>query len=343
MADWGTLGAALAIGFFGSSHCIGMCGGISGALGLAVPGQKPAWPRLIGYSTGRVASYAVMGLLVGFLGAYLATDIAAGLAPLRVIAGLMLIAMALYLADWWRGLVWLERGGAVLWRGLQPLSRKLLPVNSTPQAIALGALWGWLPCGLVYSALAFALAQGSGPQAALAMLAFGLGTVPAVLATGAAAARLRTLVQKPGVRLGMALLVCVFGVWTLWGAAGHGAHGSHANHKSGGGTGAHEAHPADHSSHMHDARPTDHPVPNSAIEPSHSEGGDSTAAEGGSGDVQGHDSRHMQHSQHGDRPPGEQQNSHHQHAHHQHGSESGAEHGHEGSPAVEETGAGTED
>jgi len=230
MLDWGTLGAALAIGFFGSSHCVGMCGGISGALGLAVPGQKTAWPRLIGYSTGRVASYALMGLLVGMLGAYLATDIASGLAPLRVVAGLMLIAMALYLADWWRGLVWLERGGTVLWRGVQPLSRKLLPVSSTPQAIALGALWGWLPCGLVYSALAFALAQGSGAQAALAMLAFGLGTVPAVLATGAAAARLRTLVQKPGVRLGMALLVLVFGLWTLWGAFGHGGHGAHGAH-----------------------------------------------------------------------------------------------------------------
>ena len=255
MLDWGTLAAALAIGFFGSSHCVGMCGGISGALGLAVPGQKPAWPRLIGYSTGRVASYALMGLLVGMLGAYLATDIASGLAPLRIVAGLMLIAMALYLADWWRGLVWLERGGAFLWRGVQPLSRKLLPVNSTPQAIALGALWGWLPCGLVYSALAFALAQGSGEQAALAMLAFGLGTVPAVMATGAAAARLRILVQKPGVRVGMALLVFVFGVWTLWGAVGHGGHsghGAHGAHQSHGTQNIHSTHDNHHESH-HDS------------------------------------------------------------------------------------------
>lgn len=276
MLDWSTLGAALAIGFFGSSHCVGMCGGISGALGLAVPGQKPAWPRLIGYSTGRVASYALMGLLVGMLGAYLATDIASGLAPLRIVAGLMLIAMALYLADWWRGLVWLERGGAVLWRGLQPLSRKLLPVNSTPQAIALGALWGWLPCGLVYSALAFALAQGSGEQAALAMLAFGLGTVPAVLATGAAAARLRTLVQKPGVRLGMALLVFVFGIWTLWGASGHGGHGA---------------------GHAHHAQHASEPGPMTGSEASHSE----AAGDGGEASGASHNHHHHHHGADADR------------------------------------------
>lgn len=232
MEHWGFVAAALAIGFFGSSHCVGMCGGISGALGMAVPGQKPAWAQLIGYSAGRVASYTLMGLLVGLLGAYVATDLAASLAPLRVVAGLMLVAMALYLANWWRGLVWLERGGAYLWRYLQPLSRALLPVRSAPQAVALGALWGWLPCGLVYSALTFALAQGSAPHAALAMLAFGLGTVPAVLATGAAASALRNLVRRPGVRLSMALLVLCFGLWTLWGGLQHGGH-QHAGHPHG--------------------------------------------------------------------------------------------------------------
>ncbi|WP_428818684.1 sulfite exporter TauE/SafE family protein [Microbulbifer sp. MCCC 1A16149] len=318
MLDWGTLAAALAIGFFGSSHCVGMCGGISGALGLAVPGQKPAWPRLIGYSTGRVASYTLMGLLVGVLGAYLATDIASSLAPLRVVAGLMLIAMALYLADWWRGLVWLERGGAVLWRTVQPLSRRLLPVNSTPQAIALGALWGWLPCGLVYSALAFALAQGSGEQAALAMLAFGLGTVPAVLATGAAAARLRILVQKPGVRLGMALLVLVFGLWTIWGAGGHGSHGAHGTHNTHNTHNEHSSHGSSHSAGRHqmagdvDSGPAaeqaqhmpvdhsthgDHPGPNADDEPSQEQAGDSAAQEEGHSGA-AHGGAHHDHHQH---------------------------------------------
>jgi hypothetical protein len=219
---WGFLAAALAIGFLGSSHCIGMCGGIAGALGMAVPGQRPAWGQLIGYSAGRLGSYTLMGALAGALGA----AVLPALGPLRLVAGLMLVAMALYIAGLWRGLVWLERGGAYLWRYLQPLSAKLLPVRSAGSAVALGSLWGWLPCGLVYSALTFALAQGGSLRAALAMLAFGLGTVPAMLATGAAAVRVRGFVQRPAVRLLFAGLILLFGLWTLWGAAGHGAHGA---------------------------------------------------------------------------------------------------------------------
>ncbi|WP_308368240.1 MULTISPECIES: sulfite exporter TauE/SafE family protein [unclassified Microbulbifer] len=224
MESWGFLAAALAIGFLGSSHCIGMCGGIAGALGMAVPGRRPAWSQLIGYSAGRLGSYALMGALAGALGA----AILPALGPLRLVAGLMLVAMALYIAGIWRGLVWLERGGAYLWRYLQPLSAKLLPVRSAGSAVALGSLWGWLPCGLVYSALTFALAQGGSLRAALAMLAFGLGTVPAMLATGAAAAKVRSFVRRPAVRLLFAGLILLFGLWTLWGAVGHGAHGASA-------------------------------------------------------------------------------------------------------------------
>lgn len=222
MDDWGFVAAALAIGFLGSSHCIGMCGGIAGALGMAVPGQKTAWGQLAGYSVGRVGSYTLMGGLAGALGA----AVLPALGPLRLLAGFMLIAMALYIAGIWRGLVWLEKGGAYLWRYLQPLSAKLLPVRSAPQAVALGSLWGWLPCGLVYSALTFALAQGDSARAALAMLAFGLGTVPAMFATGAAASKVRGFVQRPAVRLLFAGAILLFGLWTLYGAVGSGHHGA---------------------------------------------------------------------------------------------------------------------
>jgi len=239
VTDWGFIAAALAIGFLGSSHCIGMCGGIAGALGMAVPGRQTAWGQLACYSAGRLGSYTLMGALAGALGAAALP----ALTPLRLAAGLMLVAMALYIAGIWRGLVWLEKGGAYLWRYLQPLSAHFLPVRSAPQALALGSLWGWLPCGLVYSALTFALAQGSGPRAALAMLAFGLGTVPAMFATGAAAARVRGFVQKPAVRLLFAGAILLFGLWTLWGALGHGGHAAHGQ--------AQEAEAAGHSHHHH--------------------------------------------------------------------------------------------
>lgn len=223
MGDWGFVAAALAVGFLGSSHCIGMCGGIASALGMAVPGEKTAWGKLVSYSAGRLGSYTLMGALAGALGAAALPT----LTPLRLIAGLMLIAMALYVGGIWRGLVWLEKGGSYFWRYLRPLAAKLLPVRSATQAAALGSLWGWLPCGLVYSALTFALAQGGSLRAAVAMLAFGLGTVPAVLATGAAAARVRGFVQRPQVRLLFAVAILLFGIWTLWGALGHGGHQRH--------------------------------------------------------------------------------------------------------------------
>ncbi|WP_444944893.1 sulfite exporter TauE/SafE family protein [Microbulbifer sp. ZKSA006] len=226
MGEWGFLAAALAIGFLGSSHCIGMCGGISGALGMAVPGKKTAWMQLGSYQLGRLGSYALMGALAGALGA----AVLPVLTPLRFAAGIMLILMALYIGGIWSGLSWIEKGGRYLWRYVQPLSAKLLPVRSAGQALALGSLWGWLPCGLVYSALTFALAQGSAERSALAMFAFGLGTVPAMLATGAAAAQVRGIVQKPGVRYGFAAAILLFGIWTLWGAMGHSGHGDHANH-----------------------------------------------------------------------------------------------------------------
>ncbi len=225
---WGAWLAAWTLGLFSSAHCIGMCGGIMGALSAAIPADARGrrWQLLIGYNLGRISSYTLMGLVAGLL--------AGGLAPLdpilRLLAGCLLIAMGLYLAGWWRGLTWLERGGAILWRRIQPLSKGLLPVRRAPQALLLGALWGWLPCGLVYTALAYALAQGDMWVSGGTMLAFGLGTLPAVLAAGVMAQGLTRLLQRRGLRVVLALAVILFGVWTLWPALG-GAH-SHSEQDS---------------------------------------------------------------------------------------------------------------
>jgi len=218
---------AFSLGLFSSAHCIGMCGGIMGALSMAIPreAQGRRWRLLLSYNLGRVASYTLMGLIAGAL----VGGIAPGSPVLRLIAGLLLIAMGLYLADWWRGLTWLERGGQFIWRYIQPLGRRLMPVTRAPQALLLGALWGWLPCGLVYTALAYALAQGGAMPSGGVMLAFGLGTLPAVLAAGIAAQRLTTLLRKKALRRVMALLIMAFGVWTLLPALGLG-HGHDQAH-----------------------------------------------------------------------------------------------------------------
>lgn len=197
-----------------------------GALSMAIPpkAQGQRWRLLLSYNLGRVMSYTLMGVIAGAL----AGTLTSGSLVLRLVAGLLLIAMGLYLADWWRGLTWLERGGRYIWRYIQPFGKKLMPVTRAPQALLLGALWGWLPCGLVYTALAYALSQGGPLPSGGVMFAFGLGTLPAVMAAGVAAERLTRLLRRRLLRQAMALLIIIFGVWTLLPALGigHGEHGS---------------------------------------------------------------------------------------------------------------------
>nr|MBO2510033.1 cytochrome biogenesis protein [Gammaproteobacteria bacterium] len=207
--------SALILGLLGGGHCLGMCGGLMGALTLAIPPERRAQRLrlLLAYNLGRILSYAAAGLIIGLAGWALASSPAAKL--LRVIAGLLLIAMGLYLAGWWSGLTRVETLGRGLWRHLQPVAKGLLPVASVPRALLLGALWGWLPCGLVYSTLLWAASQGDVLHSGLLMLAFGFGTWPVLIATGLAAERLGALLRRRGVRLAGGLLVIIFGLWTL--------------------------------------------------------------------------------------------------------------------------------
>ena len=215
------LGSALILGLLGGGHCLGMCGGLMGALTLAIPPEQRGrrMRLLLAYNLGRILSYACAGLLLGLAGWAVASSPAA--LALRVVAALLLIAMGLYLAGWWSGLTRIEALGRGLWRHIQPVASRLLPVSSMPRALLLGALWGWLPCGLVYSTLLWAASQGNAGYSAALMLAFGVGTWPVLLATGLAAERVNALLRRRSVRVAGGVLVMLFGVWTLPGPHQH--------------------------------------------------------------------------------------------------------------------------
>ena len=240
LPDWTPLLSAFLVGLFGGAHCIGMCGGLMAALSFSVPAGRRARRLviLLSYNLGRIASYALIGALAGIIGYQFSGG--HGVNVLRVLAGALLIAMGLYLANWWRGLVYLERLGGLLWRHLQPLSQRLLPVRTVPAALLLGGLWGWLPCGLVYTALAYAMAQANAGAAALVMLAFGMGTLPAVLAAGVFAERLQRWLRGQKLRVLMALCVIVFGIWTIVGGLRHAGHQATGQEPSSGSQSLHQ-------------------------------------------------------------------------------------------------------
>ena len=213
--------SAFVVGLLGGVHCVGMCGGIVGALSLGAASHRQL-PILLAYNAGRISSYALAGALMGALGFYFS-----GLLPVQAaqrfllsVAGLFMVLMGLYLAGWWNALSHIERAGGALWRKIEPLGRGLVPVRSIRHGFVLGLLWGWLPCGLVYSALVWTVSAGGAWEGALLMLAFGLGTLPNLLLMGVAAAQLNRWVRQPVVRAVAGALVMVFGlllVYRAWG------------------------------------------------------------------------------------------------------------------------------
>jgi sulfite exporter TauE/SafE len=222
-----TLLSLFIAGLLGGPHCVGMCGGIVGALSGVVQLQRQGQGKQsgvapiflqVGYHAGRVTSYVLAGALAGGLGGalLLAGSLGFRLALLAV-AGLMLLGMGLYLIGLPQMLLPLEKLGAHLWQRLQPLSRPFLPVRRLAQAFPLGLVWGWLPCGLVYTALTSALSSGNAGQGGLVMLAFGLGTLPNMLLAGLFAARMRAFMQRRSVRLSAGLAIIGFGLHSLLG------------------------------------------------------------------------------------------------------------------------------
>ncbi len=202
--------AALLMGLAGAGHCLMMCGGLAGALGA-----KPSATELLTYNLGRISSYVVAGVLVGLLSQLAVAQFTSALLGLRFLAALFLIALGLYFAGWWFGMQQLERLGRPLWQRLAPSARKLQQQRSLAGRFAAGVVWGWLPCGLVYSALSWAALSGTAAQGGLYMLLFGLGTLPAMFAFGWFTGAVQSILKAQGFRQAMGVLLIVYGVWTL--------------------------------------------------------------------------------------------------------------------------------
>jgi sulfite exporter TauE/SafE len=224
----GLQGAMLVAGLASGVHCVGMCGGIVGAfaahrvVAIHEARRGAEWPRQLAFNAGRIASYTAAGGAAGLAGG--AAAYMSGALPVQtalyVLANVMLVLIGLYVAGAGGLLRRAERFGAPLWRRIQPLAARLLGARTLPQAFGAGAVWGWLPCGLVYGALTVAALAGSPGRGALVMLAFGLGTLPNLMAAGLAAARLRAWSANPRVRLAAGAVVLGFGAFGLAHAAG---------------------------------------------------------------------------------------------------------------------------
>lgn len=219
--------SAFVVGLLGGVHCVGMCGGIVSTLSFGLPRESRTRlsamaPFQLAYNLGRIFSYVLAGALMGGLGLLLAQALPLYLAQktLYVLAGLFMIALGLYLGGWWFGLTRLEQAGGRIWRHLEPIGKRLMPVRNWRQAFVLGLVWGWIPCGLVYSVLVWTVSAGGVWQGAGLMLAFGLGTLPNLLLMGLVAGGIVRWSRRAWVRQIAGLMVMLFGVYSLWQAFG---------------------------------------------------------------------------------------------------------------------------
>lgn len=208
--------SAFIIGLLGAGHCIGMCGGITTMLTTAIgPNNVKKTQFIFLYNLGRILSYSVLGAIAGFTGSLAIKQIGLPIITLKVLAGIFLILLGLYIGRWALLLNYVEATGKTLWKKIQPLSKKLIPVNSARKALGLGVLWGWLPCGLIYSTLTWSIASGSAQQGFLIMFAFGLGTLPALLTVSLGATQLKQVLNLNWVRKAIGLALIIYGIITL--------------------------------------------------------------------------------------------------------------------------------
>ncbi|WP_199177367.1 sulfite exporter TauE/SafE family protein [Geothermobacter hydrogeniphilus] len=207
---------ALVTGLLGSGHCIGMCGGLVAGLGISRQGERGGLPFHLLYHTGRVATYILIGIIVGWIGSTmeLTRTLHGASRVLLVLSDLFVILLGLGTAglfSYWN-LNRLEFPGPMkIMTGLLTRFRSLPPTLS---ALPLGLLMGWLPCGFLYAMVMTAAQSGHPLSGGAIMAAFGLGTTPALLGFGTAAHWLSSKARLWMVR-GAGLMVAAIGLLHL--------------------------------------------------------------------------------------------------------------------------------
>lgn len=307
----GVVLTALGLGFFGSPHCLGMCGGVVMAFGLSMQGVSPAKKRLIiaSYHLGRLTSYALLGAVGAMVGASVLSPFMTDNALPRILLGVSLVFCALLMM----GLPMLksiEKVGLGLWQKLAPMRAKLFPLNSIPKALMAGLLWGFLPCGLVYGAILVAVGLGAGGFSGVVlgagfMVLFGLGTMPLLLTTQGGATILQKITQKISLRYAGGVLMLLsglaVGIHPFFHAHHHHAQHGHAHHAH-----THHNHSTSHNSSEH--HHNHHHTHNGEHSHTHSDGHSHS-----------NDNGHSSHNGHSDNNahshPSHQHNDGHQHSH----------------------------
>jgi sulfite exporter TauE/SafE len=223
------LSTALLAGLLGSGHCFGMCGGIAAGLGAMSRGR--AVVPALQFNLARLFSYAVLGLLAATI-----LSGVTGLIPiarwLRIFTALMILLIGLKFLFEFRGIEFIEKGGAGLWKKILPFAMKASNRQDAIGRFLLGACWGFIPCGLVYTVLMTAASTANPASGATTMLAFGIGTLPSMLGLTVAAPALSAFLEDRTVRKVIGFALVVLAAWTIammW-AGMQGQAGSHAHH-----------------------------------------------------------------------------------------------------------------
>lgn len=229
-----TLTQIFFIGLASTLHCLGMCGGIVGALSLSLPDEvRSNRSRLFLFvslmNIGRIVSYMAAGLVAGAFGLEILKALGLDNAHqiLKYVGVVFMVAIGFYLAGWFPQMARVEKIGQPVWKILQPVVRKMMPINSSGRALVYGMAWGWLPCGLVYVVLLSTITAGSAVQGASMMLAFGLGTLPTMISAGFMASWLRRFASSVQTRRIIGILIVIMAIASLYLGAGYDEHQHH--------------------------------------------------------------------------------------------------------------------